>query len=124
MAGPTGGSRAPGRPLVPGAGDPRRNAPNSNAVRGVTVPGAQRRGMPNASFGERPNSYTPGTSGIGTLGFPLSKEERRMDLVLRKDAFAGETHIVTGSAQGIGNRVAAVLAAHGARVALVDLDRG
>ncbi len=47
-----------------------------------------------------------------------------MELVLRKDAFAGETHIVTGAAQGIGNRVAAVLAAHGARVALVDLDRG
>jgi 3-oxoacyl-[acyl-carrier protein] reductase len=47
-----------------------------------------------------------------------------MELVLRKGAFEGETHIVTGAAQGIGNRVAAVLAAHGARVALVDLDRG
>jgi 3-oxoacyl-[acyl-carrier protein] reductase len=47
-----------------------------------------------------------------------------MELVLRKGAFDGETHIVTGAAQGIGNRVAAVLAAHGARVALVDLDRG
>ena len=46
-----------------------------------------------------------------------------MELVLRKGAFAGETHIVTGAAQGIGNRVAAVLAAHGARVALVDLDQ-
>ena len=46
-----------------------------------------------------------------------------METVLRRDAFAGETHIVTGAAQGIGNRVAAVLAAHGARVALVDLDR-
>ncbi|HYC53503.1 MAG TPA: SDR family oxidoreductase [Candidatus Binatia bacterium] len=45
-----------------------------------------------------------------------------MELVLRAGAFAGETHIVTGAAQGIGNRVAAVLAAHGAKVALVDLD--
>jgi 3-oxoacyl-[acyl-carrier protein] reductase len=47
-----------------------------------------------------------------------------MELVLRKGAFDGETHIVTGAAQGIGNRVAAVLAAHGARVVMVDLDRG
>lgn len=46
-----------------------------------------------------------------------------MELVLRKGAFDGQTHIVTGAAQGIGNQVAAVLAAHGARVALVDLDR-
>jgi len=45
-----------------------------------------------------------------------------MKLALRAGAFAGETHIVTGAAQGIGNRVAAVLAAHGAKVALVDLD--
>jgi 3-oxoacyl-[acyl-carrier protein] reductase len=45
-----------------------------------------------------------------------------MDLVLRDGAFDGETHIVTGAAQGIGNSVAAHLAAHGARVALVDLD--
>jgi 3-oxoacyl-[acyl-carrier protein] reductase len=45
-----------------------------------------------------------------------------MERVLRERAFAGETHIVTGAAQGIGNRVAAALAAHGARVALVDLD--
>lgn len=47
-----------------------------------------------------------------------------MECVLREGAFAGETHIVTGAAQGIGLRVAAALAAHGARVALVDLDRG
>ena len=47
-----------------------------------------------------------------------------MDRVLRDGAFSGQTHIITGAAQGIGNRVAAVLARHGARVALVDLDRG
>jgi 3-oxoacyl-[acyl-carrier protein] reductase len=47
-----------------------------------------------------------------------------MTRVLRDGAFAGETHIVTGAAQGIGNQVAAVLALHGARVVLVDLDRG
>lgn len=46
-----------------------------------------------------------------------------MTRVLREGAFAGETHIVTGAAQGIGRQVAAVLALHGARVALVDLDR-
>lgn len=46
-----------------------------------------------------------------------------MDAALREGAFSGETHIVTGAAQGIGNRVAALLARHGARVALVDLDR-
>ena len=45
-----------------------------------------------------------------------------MQRVLRDGAFAGETHIVTGAAQGIGLRVAHALAAHGARVALVDLD--
>jgi 3-oxoacyl-[acyl-carrier protein] reductase len=47
-----------------------------------------------------------------------------MDLVLRDGAFEGETHIVTGASQGIGNCVAAALAAHGACVALVDLDAG
>jgi 3-oxoacyl-[acyl-carrier protein] reductase len=47
-----------------------------------------------------------------------------MDRVLREGAFAGETHIVTGAAQGIGLRVAQALAVHGARVALVDLDPG
>ena len=31
-----------------------------------------------------------------------------MELILRKGAFGGETHIVTGAAQGIGNRVAAM----------------
>ncbi len=45
-----------------------------------------------------------------------------MQRVLRDGAFAGETHIVTGAAQGIGLCVAHALAAHGARVALVDLD--
>jgi 3-oxoacyl-[acyl-carrier protein] reductase len=42
--------------------------------------------------------------------------------VLREEAFVGETHIVTGAGQGIGKCVAASLAAHGACVALVDLD--
>ena len=46
-----------------------------------------------------------------------------MDLVLREGAFEGETHIVTGAGQGIGNCVATALAAHGACVALVDLDK-
>ncbi len=45
-----------------------------------------------------------------------------MERVLREGAFDGETHIVTGAAQGIGNAVARALAAHGARVVLVDLD--
>ena len=45
-----------------------------------------------------------------------------MDLVLREGAFEGETHIVTGAGQGIGNAIAAALAAHGACVALVELD--
>jgi len=45
-----------------------------------------------------------------------------MERVLRDNAFEGETHIVTGAGQGIGQRVAAALAAHGAHVALVDLD--
>lgn len=47
-----------------------------------------------------------------------------MEQILRAGAFTGETHIVTGAAQGIGNAVASVLAAHGALVALVDLDEG
>jgi 3-oxoacyl-[acyl-carrier protein] reductase len=44
--------------------------------------------------------------------------------ILREDAFLGETHIVTGAAQGIGHAVAALLARHGAQVAMVDLDAG
>ncbi len=47
-----------------------------------------------------------------------------MERVLRENAFAGETHIVTGAGQGIGNQVAAQLALHGAQVVLVDLDAG
>jgi len=47
-----------------------------------------------------------------------------MEQILRPGAFMGETHIVTGAAQGIGNAVATILAAHGALVALVDLDEG
>jgi 3-oxoacyl-[acyl-carrier protein] reductase len=47
-----------------------------------------------------------------------------MDRVLRDGAFTGETHIVTGAGQGIGHSVARALAAHGAWVALVDLDAG
>ena len=45
-----------------------------------------------------------------------------MDLVLREGAFLGETHIVTGAAQGIGFWIAQALARHGAQVAMVDLD--
>ena len=45
-----------------------------------------------------------------------------MARVLRDGAFTGETHIVTGAAQGIGNCVATMLAEHGAQVVLVDLD--
>jgi len=45
-----------------------------------------------------------------------------MDLILRENAFLGETHIVTGAAQGIGFCVARALARHGAQVAMVDLD--
>jgi 3-oxoacyl-[acyl-carrier protein] reductase len=47
-----------------------------------------------------------------------------MDLILRENAFLGETHIVTGAAQGIGFCVAEALARHGAQVAMVDLDAG
>ena len=47
-----------------------------------------------------------------------------MERVLREGAFEGETHIVTGAAQGIGNAVATALALHGAQVVLVDLDAG
>jgi 3-oxoacyl-[acyl-carrier protein] reductase len=47
-----------------------------------------------------------------------------MSRVLREGAFEGETHIVTGAAQGIGNAVATALAEHGAQVVLVDLDPG
>ena len=47
-----------------------------------------------------------------------------MERLLRDGAFEGETHIVTGAGQGIGNAVAQALAAHGACVALVDLDEG
>lgn len=45
-----------------------------------------------------------------------------MDRLLREGAFEGETHIVTGAAQGIGKRVAKCLAIHGAQTVLVDLD--
>ena len=47
-----------------------------------------------------------------------------MARVLREGAFEGETHIVTGAAQGIGYAVATALAEHGAQVVLVDLDEG
>ena len=47
-----------------------------------------------------------------------------MERLLRDGAFEGETHIVTGAAQGIGYAVARCLAQHGAQVALVDLDPG
>jgi 3-oxoacyl-[acyl-carrier protein] reductase len=47
-----------------------------------------------------------------------------MTRVLREGAFEGETHIVTGAAQGIGHAVATALAEHGAQVTLVDLDAG
>jgi len=47
-----------------------------------------------------------------------------MDRVLREGAFEGETHIVTGAGQGIGNAVARALALHGAQVVLFDLDAG
>ncbi len=47
-----------------------------------------------------------------------------MERWLREGAFEGETHIVTGAGQGIGNAVATGLAAHGACVVMVDLDEG
>jgi len=47
-----------------------------------------------------------------------------MEPVLRADAFIGQTHIVTGAAQGIGHAVARMLAGHGAHVVMVDLDAG
>jgi 3-oxoacyl-[acyl-carrier protein] reductase len=47
-----------------------------------------------------------------------------MAKVLRDGAFTGETHIVTGAAQGIGHAIATMLAEHGAQVVLVDLDEG
>jgi 3-oxoacyl-[acyl-carrier protein] reductase len=47
-----------------------------------------------------------------------------MEHVLREGAFRGQTHLVTGAGQGIGRCVAEALAAHGALLALVDLDRG
>src|SRR4030095_622614 len=47
-----------------------------------------------------------------------------MARVLRDGAFEGETHIVTGAAQGIGRAVATALAEHGAQGLLGDLDEG
>jgi 3-oxoacyl-[acyl-carrier protein] reductase len=47
-----------------------------------------------------------------------------MERWLRDGAFEGQTCIVTGAAQGIGNAIARAFAAHGAQVAIVDLDAG
>src|SRR5262245_23892041 len=47
-----------------------------------------------------------------------------MARVLREGAFEGETHLVTGAAQGIGRAVATALAEHGAQIVLIDLDAG
>jgi 3-oxoacyl-[acyl-carrier protein] reductase len=47
-----------------------------------------------------------------------------VERVLRENAFAGETHLVTGAGQGIGHAIAETLALHGAGVVLVDLDEG
>jgi 3-oxoacyl-[acyl-carrier protein] reductase len=47
-----------------------------------------------------------------------------MERWLRENAFEGQTVIVTGAAQGIGHAVALAFAAHGAQVAVVDLDPG
>ena len=47
-----------------------------------------------------------------------------MDQVLREGAFIGQTHIVTGAAQGIGHAISRMLAGHGAHVVMVDLDAG
>ena len=53
-----------------------------------------------------------------------ARQEDCMERVLRENAFAGETHVVTGAGQGIGRAIAATLALHGASVVMVDLDEG
>jgi 3-oxoacyl-[acyl-carrier protein] reductase len=55
-------------------------------------------------------------------GVAAARQEGCMQRWLREGAFEGETHIVTGAAQGIGRCVAEALAIHGAQVALVDID--
>ena len=47
-----------------------------------------------------------------------------METLLRAGAFEGQTVIVTGAAQGIGSAVARAFAAHGAQVAIADVDAG